>query len=84
MLRDQGNAYARQLGITFRLSADLRNLYQELGIDLERYNGDDSWELPLPAGFVVDTEGIIRRAEVSADYTVRPEPEELLEALSHL
>lgn len=84
LLRDHDNVYAKQLGIAFRLSEDLRNLYQDLGIDLERYNGNDSWTLPLPAGFVVDTEGIIQVAEVSADYTVRPEPEDLLEALSRL
>lgn len=84
LLRDQGNVYAAKLEIAFRLPGDLRELYQELGIDLEKYNGDDSWALPLPAGFVVDTEGLIRVAEVSADYTVRPEPEELLQAMSRL
>jgi len=84
LLRDQGNAYAERLKVAFQLSDDLRELYQGLDIDLERYNGDDSWVLPLPAGFVVDTEGIIRVAEVSADYTVRPEPEDLLQTLSRL
>ncbi len=52
-----------------------------LGVDLPRFNGDNSWELPMPATFVVDRDGIIRWASVDPDYTVRPEPEQVLEAV---
>lgn len=52
--------------------------------DLEAYNGDDSWTLPMPARYVIDRDGIVRWAGVSADYTVRPDPAETLEAVREL
>jgi peroxiredoxin len=40
--------------------------------------------LPRPARYVIDKEGIIRAADVNADYTIRPEPSETLEILRTL
>ena len=61
--------------LTFRLPDDLEALYRAFKIDLRDYNGDDSWTLPMPARYVIDTGGVVRNAEVNADYTRRPEPE---------
>ncbi len=61
--------------LTFRLPDDLEALYRAFKIDLVAYNGDDSWTLPMPARYVIDTSGHIRDAAVNADYTRRPEPE---------
>jgi hypothetical protein len=52
--------------------------------DLSRTNGDSSWTLPMPARYVIRTDGVIGYAEVNPDYTRRPDPEELLPALSAL
>ncbi len=52
-----------------------------LGVDLSKFNGDNSWELPMPATFVVARDGLIRWASVDADYTVRPEPDQVLDAV---
>jgi peroxiredoxin len=52
-----------------------------MNIDLTRFNGDESWELPVPATFVVDTTGTIVYASAHPDYTVRPEPAEVLAAI---
>lgn len=38
----------------------------------------------MPARLIVDRDGIIRYADINPDYTVRPEPEETLEALKAL
>jgi len=35
----------------------------------------------LPARYVIDQEGIIRAADVNADYTIRSEPSETLRQL---
>jgi peroxiredoxin len=59
----------------------LRKVYLGFGIDLVKFNGDELWTLPMPARFVVDREGFIRFAEVSADYTIRPEPADTVEVL---
>jgi peroxiredoxin len=82
VLLDLGNQVARDYGLVFRLSADLRDVYESFfKIDLARFNGDESWELPLPATFVIDTSGQIVYANADPDYTVRPEPAEVVAAI---
>jgi len=55
-----------------------------LGIDLPAHNGDQSYELPLPATYVIDRGGIIRAVFADADYVKRMEPAEILAALRTL
>ena len=62
----------------------LREMYRTFPLDLEKFNGDSTWTLPIPARFVIDAQGIIRAAESDPDYTTRPEPEDTLEALRAL
>ncbi len=75
VLSDPGNAYAAELGIRFEVPAAVREIYGGLGIDLPKFNGDDSWTLPIPARLVVDAGGIVRAADIDVDYTRRPEPD---------
>lgn len=81
MLSDAGNDLAARFGLRFSLPEDLRSVYTELGAVLPRFNGDDSWTLPIPARFIIDPSGIIRMAEADPDYTRRPDPARTLEAL---
>jgi len=60
VLSDEGNAYAKQLSLTFAFPDELRAVYRDIGAALPEFNGDDSWELPTPARLVVDGDGIIR------------------------
>jgi peroxiredoxin len=78
LLSDPGNVFASQLGLTFTVPDDLREVYLSLGIDLPKHNGEDSWTLPMPARYVIDSGGIIRAADIDPDYTHRPEPEKTL------
>ena len=84
MLHDPGNHVADLYGLTWTMPAPMREMYLEWNIDLAEYNGDESWRLPIPARFVVDSDGVIRYAESDPDYMVRPEPEETLEFLRGL
>ncbi len=84
LLSDPGNKLAATYGIHYTLPAALREIYLKFGIDVPLHNGDESWGLPLPARFIIDREGIIRYAHYDPDYTVRPEPEETVEALKKL
>ena len=73
---------ARQYGLTFPLPDDLRDIYVNgLQLDLSRMNGDESWELAIPATFVVDSDGTIVYSAAHPDYTKRPEPMEVLAAI---
>jgi len=40
--------------------------------------------LPLPARIIIDADGVIRYAAISADYTLKPDPEETLAALQKI
>ena len=81
LLRDESNEVAEAFGLRWTLPDDLRKLYLQFGIDLAESNGEDGWTLPVPARYVIETDGVVRSASVDVDYTVRPEPGETLEAL---
>lgn len=81
ILEDKNNQYAKKLGLTFALSERLKKLYDGFGLDLPRFNGNDTWELPMPARFLVDTNGVIKKTEVHPDHTIRPEPTDIIEFL---
>ena len=84
ILTDPENNVAYQYGIVYKVSDALAELYTRFGIDIPKYNGDDSWTLPMPARLILDTQGVVRYAAINPDHTVRPEPEETLEALKRL
>jgi len=84
VLTDQSNEIARQLGIVHEVDEELDHIYKSFGIDVEAHNQDGKKELPLPATYVIDQKGIIRWAFVRADYRLRSEPAEVVDALSKL
>ena len=84
ILADRGNEVAARFGLRFTVPDYLQRIYRTFPLDLERFNWDASWTLPMPGRFVIDQQGIIRSAEVDPDYTTRPEPAETLEALRRL
>jgi len=84
ILTDQDNALAHKFGLVFTLPEALREVYLSFGIDLERHNGNPSWTLPVPACYIISQDGLIHDADVSIDYTTRPEPEETLRKLEAL
>jgi peroxiredoxin len=81
VLSDVGNKVAREFGLVFSLAEELRPIYASFGIDIPAYNGDDTFELPMPATYVIDTDGTILHAFVDTDYTKRLEPAEIVEIL---
>ena len=85
LLSDVGNKVARQYGLVFSLPEPLRQLYiNKFGVDLQDYNADQAYELPLPGTFIVAPDGRIRFAFVEADYTLRLEPDEIVNQLRQL
>ncbi len=84
VLSDLGSATAKSFGIAFDLSNELRPIYAQFGHALPDMNGDDSWALPLPATYVIDTDGTIVLAFLDVDYRNRLEPGEILAALQAL
>ena len=75
---------ASLFGLTFTLPQELQEIYSNFGIDLQRFNGNDSWQLPLSGRFIIDGQGIIQDMEVHPDYTKRPNPAEIVKILEAL
>ena len=84
VLSDAGNSIAAQFGLRYTAPEYLKKIYRGFGLDLAKFNGDDSWTLPMPGRFIIDTNSLVRYAEADPDYTVRPEPADTLQALSAL
>lgn len=84
VLSDVGNAVARSYGLVFTLPEDLRGVYNEFGLDVPAANGDDTFELPLPATFVIGTDGTVVWRFADADYTKRAEPDDVITVLASL
>jgi peroxiredoxin len=84
LLSDAGNKVAREFGLTFRVPDEQRAIYQRAFVNLPFVNGDDSWELPIPATYVIDRDGNVLFASANEDYTERPEPAEIVRFLQTL
>lgn len=84
VLSDAGNAVARAFGLVYALPEELRDALRSNGKALPGFNGDDSWELPLTATFVIGQDGRIALAWADTDYRVRLAPEAIIEALGTL
>jgi peroxiredoxin len=84
LLNDVRGAVSDMFGLRFALSDDLIDLYKSLKNDLPSFNADPAWTLPMPARYVIGTDGVIAYAEVNPDYTKRPDPSELLPVLDRL
>ena len=82
LLSDAGNKVARQFGLAYRVPEYQQEIYQRAFVNLPFANGDSSWELPIPATYVIGQDSSIEYAAANPDYTERPEPGEILQILS--
>ena len=81
LLSDPGNKVARQFGLVYRVPEEQQAVYARSFTNLPFINGDDSWELPVPATYILRRDARVMFASANPDYTVRPEPQDLLNVL---
>ena len=90
LLHDPGNSVAHQFGLVDkshilygldRAKKEIRAFYANFGFHIPSHNGEDTWEIPMPATYIVDRDQTILHAYVNADYTKRMEPAEIVEIL---
>ncbi|MGW8956428.1 peroxiredoxin-like family protein [Paenibacillus sp. NPDC055715] len=84
VLSDLHNQTAEKYNLKFKLPEYAHEIYRSLDISLDTFNGDSAWELPVPATYVIDSEGIIRAGFAEADYKKRMEPADVLQILRSL
>ncbi len=79
ILYDKGNRVAKQFGIAFALPEPLRPIHDAFGMDIQAHNGDNSFELPLAATYVINKNGLITYAFLNANWMERAEPSEIVQ-----
>jgi peroxiredoxin len=84
ILTDLHLKIAEQFCLLYVLPDYLRELYRSVGNVLDRFHDEPEFRSPMPARYVIDKHGIIRAADVSADYTIRPEPSDTVNVLRAL
>ena len=84
LLSDSRMAAARAFGVAFRVDDETYQRYRALGLDLEAASGQTHHELPVPAVFIVDRQGVIRYVHANPDYKVRLSATELERAVEAL
>ena len=97
LLSDAENHVARQFGLLYRVPEYQQDVYRRVFVNLPFLNGDESWELPIPAVYVLGrpdsadaiathapNHQTILYARADPDYTERPEPNEILGFLSQI
>jgi peroxiredoxin len=84
VLSDEDNQVAESFGLVFTVPEALRLVYSGKGIDLPSANGDNTFRLPIPATYLIRTDGTVAWRFVDPDYTKRAEPDDLLAALATL
>jgi peroxiredoxin len=81
ILTDFDNGYALSLNLAFWVGEEMQDLMSNAGWDVARSQGSDTWLLPVPATFVVGTDGEVKARFVDPDYRKRMTIEDLLSAL---
>lgn len=84
VLSDVDQSVIRAYRLQFELPEELRAVYRDRGMGLDEQNGDGSWNLPVPATFVLDRDGVVRARHVDPNYRERMPVEEILTALRSL
>jgi peroxiredoxin len=78
LLSDAGNQVARQFGLLYSVPDEQRQVYRSAFVNLPFANGDESWEVPIPATYILDRVGTVIYASANPDYMERTEPSDIL------
>lgn len=81
VLSDPGNQVARKYRLTFTVPEEIRPSFEAWQDDVPLHNGDSTWEIPLPATYVINTEGKIVWSFVDNDPGLRGEPDDIVAAI---
>ena len=82
LLYDREAKLAEEFGLVYKVPEYHQQYLRSVLVNLPFLNGEKSWRLPLPATYVLGRDGRVLFAEAHADFRVRPEPEEVLAAIS--
>jgi peroxiredoxin len=80
LFSDSSAEASKAFGIAFRVSDEENKKYRGYGIDLDKASGNSQHVLPVPAVFILSTDGEIQFEYINPNYKVRLRKEILLAA----
>jgi len=84
VLSDTDLGYSLSLGLIFWVGVEISRMYQEAGVELEKYHGNQGLFLPMAAKFIVGQDGLVKARQVNIEFRERMEPEAIVAALKDL
>jgi peroxiredoxin len=81
ILTDMDSGYATSLDLAFWVGDELKQSMIGCGWDPAVSQGTENWVLPIPATFIVGTDGIVTARFVDPDYRMRMAIEDMIAAL---
>ena len=84
VLSDIDLGYALSLGLIFWVGDEVRALYSQTGVELEKYHGNDAHFLPMASKFIVGRDGLVKARQVNIEFRERMEPDAILAELRKL
>ena len=82
VLTDMDNGYALSLNLAIQVDDDLKANLLQLGVNIAASQGNEAWMLPIPATFVVGSDGVIAARRMDPDFRRRMDIEDLLAAMA--
>jgi peroxiredoxin len=84
VLSDIDLGYSLSLGLIFWVGAEIQKLYQDVGVELEKYHGNQAYFLPMAAKFIAGCDGLVKARQVNIEFRERMEPEAIITTLENL
>lgn len=84
VLSDPNNQVARSYGLVYQVPADYLARLRLLFVELKKFNGSETPELPLTATYIILPNGTIAYHFIDPNYRERAKPEILLQVLKKL
>jgi peroxiredoxin len=84
VLSDIDLGYSFSLGLIFWVGTEIQKLYKEVGVELEKYHGNQAYFLPMAAKFIVGRDGRVKARQVNIEFRERMEPEVIIKTLQDL
>jgi peroxiredoxin len=84
VLSDKGSAVEKKYNLVYTMPQPGQEAFKALGLDVPLYYGDNEWQIPIPAGYLIDTDGIIRHSYLDYDHSRLSLPPDFLKKLEEI
>ncbi|MBL9141249.1 MAG: AhpC/TSA family protein [Phycisphaerae bacterium] len=81
VLCDSTQEASKAFKVHFVVDAATKAKYETFGLNVGEANASGTWELPAPATYIIDRDGVIRWVYADWDYKKRADPDDVIAAM---